>query len=527
MDAEISHGPWHTGTTVPWEDIWLREQPMRDKPYFATCFRQKPSLSEYKKRNGSIKGWHSALPGIIAIDLDRHGEHAEMLAHFDARELIKRFDGFGINRNTYKIFISGMKGLHFQFLYHVFGPLLNEPVLYEYMVGKEMYYWHQEVISSILKILCGSIEYDTNMSQSLRMFRVPNSAHNERKDRFKVPVTHEEVISLDSDKFYALNKAPRNLPTVCSVVPDPALIAMITAGLATIGLATMVPGNGYDTHDTARASVTSAFCPALPLPPLPQERQEVLLLKLIPLIQNHKSIRLAWNSIPFRKNERFVSSSQYDFRVAKELFLLSWNESDILDSCRLRPQEDMDKNSEYWSTTMKKAAKSALEVKTKYPSNQARLRQASFADAKKNIETFWLWSSQVWRNRIALGSLCQIVYRRHLEQAMKNNTDLNEGHWSKVWSCIPRSDLTEGSGRITTKGSIIRAEKLLRETGLLKLVREACPGFCNQYVVLVPTIEQEQRMIDKARAASRAWAEKHRRKKVINHSDISQATTEG
>lgn len=506
-EAEFAEGKWHTGNLAHWEKIWERDHVARETPFFASVFRLDPGLHIYHllnlqmnerkcKMKPSVAGWHYGKPGVIAVDLDcETGMTLETVVE-RARTVIRRLDDAKVRRESYRVFLSGKKGLHIQFLYYAFGPLIDQ-------IGPspDWEHGHERAVYLALKAICGDVRFDEGTAQTLRLFRVPNSRHDEKSDRYKVPITVEELLTTPAEVLIDMNRQPRtHLSIVPSIVVDDALARLLSHELEKDNVRV---ANTISIKNTKKA--TSAITPAqeaerLSQPPIDSNR---ILYLVDDLCHRRPYLDQAWNSIPWAGKDN--SQSTFDFRVAKELYLANWSDEQIRSAVLLRPKSSVPfKDEKYLSRTIIAAKKSAEKLRSRRPAQRV-LNTSVEESVNGNLRSCWIDRSPLWRNRIALGFACKEVYFAHVEFAIRLGWKPTEGQWSDVYY-IDRSQFCGEGQRIVAEKTLRRCHELLKCIGLLKLVKMGEWGKASQFKVRIPKRDEELLLMEAGKKSKEVFS---------------------
>lgn len=518
-EAEWSDGKWHTGKVGLWDACWRAPLKPSSTPRFASAFRLLPGLDVYHKAHlqmnhkglwrPSVAGWALAVPGVIIVDLDRKN-FADAVA--DARRLVDRLDALGVREDSFVLFLSGRKGLHIQFLPEAFGPGLLS-------IGPSPCFprRHERAVHVALESVCGDVAFDGGARETLRLFRTPNSAHDQNASRYKVPISIEELRTIDPEALSRLAAAPRTeLRTVPAQDEDPALARLLADQLKAAeermardseallrteanGKKIALPISLVDRPCRAidhPAQASQAQDQAQDQDLLPQDR-ETMLEKIGFLLPTRSYLRDAWNARPLAGKKN--SSSEFDFRLAKELFLLGWDWPDVSHAVLIRPETSAGKKGPaYLERTLSKAHKSAQRVIFRRPANRVKLTDvAQSAMQNGTLKSSWLDRSILWRSRQGLGPTALRVYYAHVEHAMQATSFAPvEGMRSKPYF-LSRDEMLP----VASRSTITRCHELLKCVGLLILVKEGKRGWASEWRVRIPRREEEAML---AKAALRA-----------------------
>lgn len=501
-EAEFSEGKWHTGKLTYWEQIWERNHAARETPFFASVFRLKPGMHIYHLLNlqlnerkcrmmPSVSGWHHGKPGVVAVDLDCETGMTLDTVVERARTVIRRLDENKVNRESFRIFLSGKKGLHIQFLYQAFGPLIDQ-------IGpsSDWELGHERAVYLALKAICGDVRFDEGTAQTLRLFRVPNSRHDEKSDRYKVPITVEELLTTPADVLIEMNRQPRpHLSTVPSTTVDDALVQMLKNELEADNALIEKASSIKNAKSSVKAISTAQEARRLGCTPIDSQS---ILYRIEKLCRYRPYLEQAWNSVPWAGKEN--SQSAYDFRVAKELYLVDWTDSEIRTAVLVRPKTtSVLKNESYLTRTLASAKESAEKLRSRRPAQRV-LNTSVEESINGNLRSCWVDRSPLWRNRVALGFSCKEVYYAHVEFAIRLGWKPTEGQWSDVYY-IDRSQFCGENNRMVAEQTLRRCHELLKCVGLLKLIKKGDWGVASQYKVRIPKRDEELLLLEAGKEA--------------------------
>jgi len=477
--TEVSLDRFHSGKFMPWAEVWLKEQePSLLTPRFSTVFRQDDSIMQH----ASVAGWKLAMPGVIAVDVDRDDLE---VARLDMIKVLDRLAQAGASPCNWRLFLSGGKGFHLQFLASSWGqPLLDCP-------GAMGLPAHERAVMLALLGICGEARHDAGLRESIRLFRVPNSLYRKPRPgdppRFKVPLSQEELRSLPLPALLSLGSTPRGLSTVPEGKLDEALAALFNeAKMADDLLASQ------DKKKAARRArqwgEAAQFTSSQGLM-VPDGRRTILMARINDLLPRRPYLRSAWDGIPWAGRNN--SDSEFDFRLCKELLILGWGQQDVLHAMLMRGSGPGQKNPLYYQRTIERATHSANKV-----------RQRPLLETMSGDD--WIESSPIWLPRHGLGQTAHVLFNAHLRTLASLGWDKRPGTWSPCYYLASgdlHADFNEGKGRIATKQTVRRLHELLKCVRLIKLVRQGQGKQASQYKLRIPLVMEEPGLIKAALAA--------------------------
>ena len=156
------------------------------------------------------EGW--PVLGPMYFDLDS-ADLAESIHGF--KTLLGKLQDTGLDLTMCRLFASGVKGFHIEIPMECFMPSI--PV--DGIVGLHMIY--KEMAFALWVDAIDGVVYS---GRSGRMWRVPNRQRS--SGTYKVPLTVDEALGMDADRYAELVSAPRPFPPL--VAPE------LCAGLAAI-----------------------------------------------------------------------------------------------------------------------------------------------------------------------------------------------------------------------------------------------------------------------------------------------------
>jgi hypothetical protein len=219
---------WHA-TFMPWESAWSSRRSF-ESPMFGSVYMLPATIWEYvaAHRNAkgmhSMAGWNQGRPGIVPVDIDR--EHNLDAALADTRAIVGRLLSAGVGVDSFRLFFSGSKGFSIHLRAEAFGPGLAAALA----TPKKQA--HENAVLCALKAVCGEVQFDTTIPQTIRLFRLPNSRHQKTR-LYKIPLTIDELMKLDMSAIQALATSPRmELPIQPSTHLDTALARLLEPELA-------------------------------------------------------------------------------------------------------------------------------------------------------------------------------------------------------------------------------------------------------------------------------------------------------
>jgi hypothetical protein len=160
---------------------------------YCTYMRFKEDIAVYVTQHRTTSGYDGDMySDFFVLDID---DKDLKKAKDRAIALISRLrKDFGVAVEEVRFYFSGSKGFHIEIPSEMFG----------YEPGRGL----ADVFKRIAGVLMGGLVFDTSIYQFNRQWRVPNTK-NSKGDRYKVPLTPNEVIDLSIDEIRTLAEKPR------------------------------------------------------------------------------------------------------------------------------------------------------------------------------------------------------------------------------------------------------------------------------------------------------------------------------
>jgi len=194
------NGWWNRNDLIMFSDLRI---PTTGKEHYATYFRYTDDMIEYFKNNidaktgknsvGGYRGEHYA--DYLPIDVDEKENIAKALK--STRHILNTLENqYGLDLGTVKVYYSGSKGFHIMLPSQLFG---FEP-------SKDL----SQIFKNIVSELVQDVKLDTTIYEVVRLFRLPNTV-NDKANRYKIPLSISEVMSLDIKEMQDMAVNPREV----------------------------------------------------------------------------------------------------------------------------------------------------------------------------------------------------------------------------------------------------------------------------------------------------------------------------
>lgn len=190
------------GGTEKWVPLQVEELKSLEeiKPTFVTVLATDKLITDNADKDliANIK-----YSGPMYFDFDNEQDVAASIQ--DAKETVEEIVGYGVNPNCLEIYLSGKKGMHVlipqQVMVQKPVPVVNLPAVY-----KEIAF----------KFVRPNTDIRVYTAKKGRMLR---TCYNIRENgNYRVPITYQELLELNTDKYYELCKTPR--PAVAFQKPE-------------------------------------------------------------------------------------------------------------------------------------------------------------------------------------------------------------------------------------------------------------------------------------------------------------------
>ena len=217
MFAElIEHSMLNRGQIVNVSDLGMFSKE-RNYPAWSSAYQFDQKILEYVKLSGKVKGYgEEAGTGkvyseIMWIDIDNKNL---IKAQTAAMQIISQFNKkYELFASDLLIFFSGKKGFHIGLHKKLFNDLIGQG-------GFD----HHIRIKMMAFEMVGDIEIDPKIYNKTRIFRLPNSTHQDT-GLYKIPISYEELSSsIESIKELAKNSRTDWKYNVANLKPNAKLV---------------------------------------------------------------------------------------------------------------------------------------------------------------------------------------------------------------------------------------------------------------------------------------------------------------
>ncbi|MEM2936040.1 MAG: hypothetical protein QW231_02565, partial [Candidatus Bathyarchaeia archaeon] len=162
--------------------------------------------SIFRYESPDFENSNSRLYGPYYADLDSQEDPEKALK--EARELVEVLRRLGIPEASIRLYFSGAKGFHVEVPLETFG---GEPHRDLNKIWKRLSEWIEEYLHKNFQTPKFQT-LDWNIYDRRRLWRLSNS-QNGKTGLYKVPLSVDELFSLDLEAIKSLAKAPRDFPS--------------------------------------------------------------------------------------------------------------------------------------------------------------------------------------------------------------------------------------------------------------------------------------------------------------------------